>query len=211
MTDAPDITIVGDARLRSPADGSAGGSRAEPELIPALEALLIVADGGLTTGALASALGRAPADVEAALALIGHDHDNAGRGMRLRETGSGWRWFAAPEYADLVRRVLIEQRPARLSQAALETLAVVAYRQPVSRSKISAIRGVGVDAVMRTLVGRSLVAERGIDPVNGAVLYGTTDEFLDVLGLKHLSQLPPVAEHLPDVDTVVTSHALTSM
>ena len=210
MTDEADITHAAPGRVGR-ADTPAGGPTARPELIPALEALLIVAEAGQTTAALAAVLGRAPADVAAALTSISQDHDTAGHGMRLRETGSGWQWFAAPEYADLVRRAMTEQRPARLSQAALETLAVVAYRQPVSRSTISAIRGVGVDAVLRTLLGRGLVEERGSDPAHGAVLYGTTDEFLDVLGLKHLSQLPPIAERLPEVENVLGSAALTSI
>jgi len=122
------------------------------------------------------------------------------RGFALRQVGEGWRVYSAPAMADVVGRFVIDGQTARLTQAALETLAVVAYRQPVSRGQVSAVRGVNVDGVMRTLTSRGLVAEVDHDPVTGAVLFGTTGYFLERMGMVSLDELPPLAPHLPGLD-----------
>ncbi|MDQ4086356.1 MAG: SMC-Scp complex subunit ScpB, partial [Actinomycetota bacterium] len=124
------------------------------------------------------------------------------RGFDLREVGGGWRFYTRAEYAPVVERFVLEGQQARLTQAALETLAVVAYRQPVSRARVSAIRGVNVDGVMRTLVTRGLVEEAGSDTETGAVLYRTTSYFLERMGLRSLDALPDIAPLLPDMADV---------
>ena len=124
------------------------------------------------------------------------------RGFELREAGGGWRIYSAAAYADVVGRFVVDGQQARLTQAALETLAVVAYRQPVTRGQVSAVRGVNVDSVVRTLTSRGLVAEVGTDPSTGAVLYGTTGYFLERMGLTSLDELPPLAPYLPEFDAL---------
>ena len=177
----------------------------------ATEALLVVAEGAVTTDLVAQALGVPAEVVLEVLSGIALEYESAGRGMRLRQTAAGWQWFAATEYTDLVRQTFMEQRSARLSQAALETLAVVAYRQPVSRSRVSSIRGVGVDAVMRTLVSRGLVEEVGVEDGTGAILYGTSEAFLTSLGLRSLTELPDLSDQLPDIDSIFDLNDVTSM
>ncbi len=167
---------------------------------PALEAVLLVADQPLDTAVLAAAVD-CPADaVERALTSLAESYDDGGRGFELRRVGGGWRLFSRAEYADVVERFVLDGRRARLTQAGLETLAVVAYRQPVSRSLVSAIRGVNVDGVMRTLLTRALVEETGTDPTSGAVLYGTSAYFLERMGLTDLDELPALAPFLPADD-----------
>lgn len=122
------------------------------------------------------------------------------RGFELREVGGGWRFYSSPLYADVVGAFIVDGQSARLSQAALETLAVVAYRQPVTRGQVSQIRGVNVDSVMKTLSSRGLVTEVG--ELGGAVLYGTTTEFLERLGLSSLDELPPLAPFLPALNDI---------
>ncbi|MCL1900553.1 MAG: SMC-Scp complex subunit ScpB [Promicromonosporaceae bacterium] len=171
-----------------------------------LEALLIVAAEPVSTARLAVIAARPPAEVAGALQALAAEYRGQGggrpRGFELREGVTGWRLYSSPDYAEAVASLLLEGATSRLSQAALETLAVVAYRQPVTRGQISAVRGVNVDGVMRTLLARDLVAEVGADPGTGAVLFGTTPEFLDRLGLASLADLPPIAPHLPDLDTL---------
>ncbi len=170
------------------------------ELRPALEAVLMVADQPLDHLSLASAVGY-PADaVVAALETLAEEYAEQGRGFELREIGGGWRYFTREEYADAVERFVLDGQQARLTQAALETLAVVAYRQPVSRGRVSAIRAVNVDGVMRTLLTRGLVEEAGIEPESGAVLYGTSAYFLERMGLDSLDELPELAPYLPEMD-----------
>jgi len=125
-------------------------------------------------------------------------YDEAGRGFELREVAGGWRFYTRASCAAYVERFVLDGQQARLTQAALETLAVVAYRQPVSRARVSAVRGVNCDGVMRTLVLRGLIAEDGTDPDTGAILFGTTSYFLERLGLASLADLPPLAPFLPD-------------
>jgi segregation and condensation protein B len=152
----------------------------------------------MPTAELAQAVRAPVALVERALAHLAEFYDETGRGFELRYVGGGWRYWTRAEHAELIGGWLIEGQHAKLSQAALETLAVVAYLQPISRSRVSAVRGVNVDGVLRTLVTRDLVHEVDRDPETGAMLFGTTGEFLERLGLAGLNDLPPIAPHLPD-------------
>jgi segregation and condensation protein B len=170
------------------------------ELRPALEAVLLVADQPLDAATLAAAVAHPIPDVESALTGLAAAYDDEGRGFELRQVGGGWRYFTREEYADAVERFVLDGQQARLTQAALETLAVVAYRQPVSRGRVSAIRGVNVDGVMRTLLTRGLVEEAGTEPVSGAVLYRTGAYFLERMGLASLDELPELAPFLPPDD-----------
>ena len=144
------------------------------ELRPALEAVLMVADQPLDHLTLAQAVGHPPPDVEKALAELAQEYTDQERGFELRNVGGGWRYFTREAFAPAVERFVLDGQQARLTQAALETLAVVAYRQPVSRSRVSAIRGVNVDGVVRTLLTRGLVEEAGVDAESGAILYRTS-------------------------------------
>jgi segregation and condensation protein B len=170
------------------------------ELVPALEAVLMVADQPLDHLVLAEAVGHPPADVQEALRRLAASYDEQGRGFELRHVGGGWRYYTREAYAPAVERFVIGGQQARLTQAALETLAVVAYKQPISRGRISAIRGVNVDGVMRTLVTRGLVEEAGADSETGAVLYRTSSYFLERMGLADITELPDLAPHLPDLE-----------
>ncbi len=170
----------------------------------ALEAVLMVADEPIPVVELAAALAVPVDEVRSALHELAAEYrgDDGGRprGFELREAGGGWRVYSAPAHADVVGRFVQGGQTARLTQAALETLAVIAYRQPVSRGQVSAVRGVNVDGVVRTLVARGLVAEVGQDPHTGAGLFGTTGYFLERMGFTSLDELPPLAPHLPDMD-----------
>jgi segregation and condensation protein B len=123
-------------------------------------------------------------------------------GIDLREAGGGWRMYTRARFAPYVERLLLDGARSKLTRAALETLAVVAYRQPVTRARVSAVRGVNVDAVMRTLLARGLITEAGADVDTGAVTFATTELFLERLGLTSLTDLPDIAPLLPDVDTI---------
>lgn len=166
----------------------------------ALEAVLMVVDEPVSVLALASALEQPVADVEAALAELEEGYTAQNRGFTLREVGGGWRMYSRHEYAPVVERFVLDGQQARLTQASLETLAVIAYRQPVSRSRVAAVRGVNVDGVIRTLTTRGLIEEVGHDPESTATLYGTTSYFLERLGLGSLDELPALAPYLPEVD-----------
>lgn len=168
----------------------------------ALEAVLMVVEEPIDEVALASALTVPVSRVRELLAELVADYDEAGRGFELRQVAGGWRIYSRAEYHEVVERFVLDGQTARLTQAALETLAIVAYRQPVSRARVSAIRGVSVDAVMRTLVTRGLVEESGHDPETGAVLYRTTAYFLQRIGLASLDELPALAPYLPEVDAL---------
>jgi segregation and condensation protein B len=173
-----------------------GGARA------ALEAILMVVEHPVDEMSLASALALPLERVTELLAELVADYDQAQRGFELRRVAGGWRVFSRAEHAPVVERFVLDGQTARLSQAALETLAIVAYRQPVSRARVSAVRGVNVDAVMRTLVTRGLVEEAGNDAETGAVLFRTTEMFLHKLGLAALDELPALAPYLPEVDAL---------
>ncbi|MGY4768487.1 SMC-Scp complex subunit ScpB [Kribbella sp. CWNU-51] len=168
----------------------------------ALEAILMVTDEPLPVLTLARAVGRPTGDVSAALATLAEEYNEQGRGFDLREVGGGWRYYTRVEAAPYVERFVLDGQQARLTQAALETLAVVAYKQPVSRARVSAIRGVNVDGVVRTLVARGLVEEAGADTESQATLYRTTSYFLERMGMQSLDDLPELAPYLPDMDDI---------
>jgi segregation and condensation protein B len=172
---------------------------AEPSLSAAIEAVLLVVDEPVTEVTLAQVLERPRREVAGVLGQLAAEYTAAGRGFELREIAGGWRLYTRADCAPVVERFVRDGQQARLTQAALETLAVVAYRQPVSRSRVSAVRGVNCDGVMRTLATRGLVEEAGIDAETGATLYRTTSYFLERLGMASLSELPPLAPFLPDV------------
>jgi segregation and condensation protein B len=168
----------------------------------ALEAVLMVVEEPVDEASLASALGITVDRVALLLAELAQEYDRDGRGFELRHVAGGWRIYSRAEYAPVVERFVLDGQTAKLTQAALETLAIVAYRQPVSRARVGAVRGVNVDAVMRTLVSRGLVEEAGNDPETGAVLYRTTQYFLHRIGLRNLDELPALAPFLPEVDAL---------
>lgn len=171
--------------------------RTPEELQSALEALLLIADEPISETELASALRTPVRQVTEALhALVGF-YDETGRGFELRSVAGGWRYYTREEHAELISGYVLEGQHAKLSQAALETLAVVAYLQPVSRSRVSAVRGVNVDGVMRTLLTRELVVETGNEE-SGATLFSTTDYFLERMGINSLDELPEIAPYLPE-------------
>ena len=169
------------------------------ELRPALEAVLMVADQPLDQVTLATAVGYPVTEVVAALTTLAGEYDEQGRGFELRNVAGGWRFYTRDDYASVVEKFVLDGQQARLTQAALETLAVVAYKQPVSRARVSAVRGVNVDGVMRTLLTRGLVEEAGNDHETGAHLYRTSSYFLERIGLTSIADLPDLAPFLPDM------------
>ncbi len=170
------------------------------ELRPALEAVLMVADQPLDDATLATAVGYPVPEVVEALTALAEEYDESERGFELRNVAGGWRYYTREAFAPVVERFVLDGQQARLTQAALETLAVVAYKQPVSRSRVSAIRGVNVDGVMRTLLTRGLVEEAGTDHETGAHLYRTSSYFLERIGVSSLDDLPELAPLLPGMD-----------
>lgn len=163
-----------------------------------IEAILMVVDEPVTEITLASVL-QVPVDqVQAALNALAPSYVD--RGFTLKAINGGWRFYSHPDCSDVVEKFVLDGQQNRLTQAALETLAVIAYRQPISRARVSAIRGVNVEAVMKTLITRGLVEEYGVENETGAILYKTTSYFLERLGLNALTDLPPLAPHLPDID-----------
>lgn len=170
-----------------------------PSLAAALEALLLLADEPLTLVALAEATRCPVEEVEAAVLALAAEYTESMRGFDLREVAGGWRYYTRAECSPLIERHVRDGQQARLTQAALETLAVIAYRQPVSRGRVSAVRGVNVDGVIRTLLSRALIEEAGHEAESNAILYRTTSLFLERLGIASLEDLPPIAEHLPDL------------
>ncbi len=167
-----------------------------------LEAILLIVDEPQSLVALAAAVGSPVAAVRQAVASLVADYDGAAggprRGFELREVGGGWRLYVRAEHDALVSEFVGAQAPSRLSQAALETLAVIAYKQPVSRGQVASIRAVNVDSVVRTLLARGLIGEVGQDSETGAILYGTTDALLVSLGINSLDELPPISPLLED-------------
>ncbi|MGW1739175.1 SMC-Scp complex subunit ScpB [Nocardia sp. NPDC001965] len=174
----------------------------DDEFRAALEALLLVVDTPAPVEQLATALDEAPHRVERTLREMSAELASRRSGIDLRFAGDGWRFYTRSEYAPYVERMLLDGARSKLTRAALETLAVVAYRQPVTRARVSAVRGVNVDGVMRTLLARGLITEAGTDPETNGTLYGTTELFLERIGLASLSDLPPLAPLLPGVDLI---------
>ncbi|HEX6871899.1 MAG TPA: SMC-Scp complex subunit ScpB [Micromonosporaceae bacterium] len=184
------------ADLPNPDDFEPG--LAEPELRGALEAILLVIDEPVTTSLLAQVLEEPAFRLEHALQALATEYQAAGRGFELRQVAGGWRLYTRGEYANYVERFVLDGQQIRLTQAALETLAVVAYKQPVTRSRVSAIRGVNCDGVIKTLVTRGLVEECGTDQDSGAHLYQTTRLFLEKVGINSVADLPSLGPFLPD-------------
>ncbi|HEV7650570.1 MAG TPA: SMC-Scp complex subunit ScpB [Actinophytocola sp.] len=174
----------------------------DDELEKALEALLLVVDTPVEEDVLAGSvgveLGRVTGTLERMAAYLG-EHE---RGFDLRRAGGGWRYYTRDKYAPYVEKMLLDGQRAKLTRAALETLAVIAYRQPVTRARVAAVRGVNCDGVIRTLLARGLVEETGTDLETGGYLYRTTELFLERLGLSSLEDLPPIAPLLPEVDSI---------
>ncbi|MFM7146217.1 MAG: SMC-Scp complex subunit ScpB [Actinomycetales bacterium] len=170
-----------------------------PSLSAALEALLLIADEPMTSVTLAQAVRRPVDQVEERLIALAEEYAEQGRGFDLRLVAGGWRFYTRTQCAPLIERWVVDGQQARLTQASLETLAVIAYRQPVSRGRVSAVRGVNVDGVIRTLLSRGLIEEAGTDKESGSILYRTTPVFLERLGLASLDELPPLADHLPEL------------
>jgi segregation and condensation protein B len=178
------------------------GPVSDEDLRSAVEAILLVVDTPVGEVTLAQVLERPTATIRAALEELAADYTVRSRGMELRRVAGGWRLYTRDAYAPYVERFVLDGQQARLTQAALETLAVVAYRQPVTRARISGIRGVGVDGVIRTLVTRGLIEECGAEQESGAHLYRTTTLFLEKLGLDSLEQLPSLAPLLPEIEAL---------
>ena len=165
----------------------------------ALEAILFLSDEPLTSGVLAQAVELGRRDVERILRELASSYEARGAGLVLREVAAGWRLLTHPECAPFVEQFVLSSRSARLTKASLETLAIVAYKQPVTRHQVASIRGVDSDGVLRALTERGLVEEVGRDEGPGRpILYGTTSAFLERLGLVSLADLPPVAPLLGD-------------
>ena len=182
------------------AGGAAAPSKTVPaeDLRPALEAILLVVDEPVGEVMLAQVLELPTERIAAELEALAAEYAAHARGFELRRAAGGWRLYTRPDYAAYVERFVLDGQSVRLTQAALETLAVIAYKQPVTRSRISAIRGVNCDGVIRTLVTRGLIEECGTEPETGAHLYRTSVLFLEKLGLDSVEQLPPLAPFLPD-------------
>ena len=168
------------------------------EVERSIEAILMVVDEPVTEIVLAQVLERPVEEIEAALLVLEGSYEE--RGFCLRKINGGWRFYSHPSYSTVVEKFVLDGQQSRLTQAALETLSVIAYRQPVSRARVSAIRGVNVEAVMKTLITRGLVEESGLEHETGAILYKTTSYFLERLGLNSLEDLPALAPYLPDLD-----------
>jgi len=169
-----------------------------PGVRASLEAILLVADEPVPEVLLAQVLERPRGEIDAALRALAAEYAADGRGFDLREIAGGWRFYTREDCAPLVERFVRDGQEVRLTQAALETLAVIAYRQPVSRARVSAVRGVNCDGVIRTLVLRGLVEDSGTDQETGAILYRTTGYFLERLGMASLDELPDLAPFLPE-------------
>ncbi|WP_449278876.1 SMC-Scp complex subunit ScpB [Leucobacter sp. GX24907] len=213
LADAEDTAEQADAEhtegaADQPGDGTAVPAstvdrvRSEHALEQQLEALLMIAESPLSDVDLATATDRPVREVRRALQTLTADYNGESlgprRGFEIREVASGFRFYVRESLDPLISDFVHQRSPARLSQAALETLAVVAYRQPISRGAIASIRAVNVDSVVRTLVGRGLIVEAGHDPETGAVLYGTDEMLLEHLGITSLEELPPIAPLLDD-------------
>lgn len=170
------------------------------EVERSIEAILMVVDEPVTEITLAQVLERPIDEIDAALVKLSASYEE--RGFLLKRINGGWRFYSSPEQSQVVEKFVLDGQQSRLTQAALESLAVVAYRQPVSRARVSAIRGVNVEAVMKTLITRGLVQELALEHETGAILYGTTSYFLERLGLNSLEDLPALAPYLPNLDSL---------
>jgi len=213
LADDPVLPEEGAAVLAPAADAGedagegADSAEALPELDDvefeaAIEALLLVVDTPVEEEVMATALGSSVGRVTETLRAYADRLAERQSGIDLRRIGGGWRFYTRDRYAPYVERMLLDGQRAKLTRAALETLAVIAYRQPVTRARVAAVRGVNCDGVIRTLLARGLVEETGTDLETGGYLYRTTELFLERLGLSSLDELPPIAPLLPEVDTI---------
>jgi segregation and condensation protein B len=177
----------------------------EDSIEGALEAILMVTDAPISLVALATALEIPVNQVRDAVIKLRDDYDGqdgiSARGFELREVAGGWRIYVRQNYDWAVKMFIANENPTKLSQAALETLSVIAYKQPIARGQIASIRGVNVDSVVRTLTSRGLVTELYTDSETGAIHYGTTSLLLEQLGINSLDQLPPISPYLPDINS----------
>lgn len=222
-TGAPDAAISADADAVPAADAArvAAPQTATPAPGPddaaavarRLEAILLVVDEPQSLVSLAAAVAAPVPTVRRAVAALVADYDGESggprRGFELREVGGGWRLYVREEYDDVVGDFVTTQAPTRLSQAALETLAVIAYKQPVTRGQVASIRAVNVDSVVRTLLARGLITEVFTDPDTGAIHYGTTDQLLVNLGINSLDELPHISPLLDDGSNGFDGEVLT--
>jgi segregation and condensation protein B len=192
--DLPGIDLGIDIAGSAPMDADKLGS--------VLEALLLVVDTPVSVEALAAASEQPVYRIAAKLQQMADELTERDSGIDLRKTSEGWRMYTRARFAPYVETLLLDGARSKLTRAALETLAVVAYRQPVTRARVSAVRGVNVDAVMRTLLARGLITEAGVDDDTGAATFATTELFLERLGLTSLADLPDIAPLLPDVDAI---------
>jgi segregation and condensation protein B len=198
MTEIPEV----DEAPAPPSTNDLPDLTQDAALDAALESLLLVVDSPAPEEVLATAVQQPVARVTEALHRLSTRYTATGSGIDLRRVGEGWRLYTRDEHAPFVERLLLDGQRARLTRAALETLAVIAYRQPVTRSRVAAVRGVNVDGVIRTLLARGLIQEHGTDPDTGGMRYGTTELFLERLGLSSVDELPPIAPLLPEVDAI---------
>jgi segregation and condensation protein B len=177
----------------------------DDELTEAVEAVLMVADQPVSVVSLAQVTNQPTKKISDTLSALKRHYDGddttTRRGFELREVGGGWRIYARRDWDELIMRFVHDDSPQRLSQAALETLAVVAYKQPVTRPQVSAVRAVNVDSVMRTLLARGLITEASTDPETGAIFYETTPLLLEYLGIESIADLPPLSPLLDDGST----------
>lgn len=167
-----------------------------------VESLLFVSDEVLSVARLAEVTELSQTEVRQALAALGSDYEREERGFVLREVAGGWRLFSHPAYAEQIERLVLSWDSRRLSQAALEVLAIAAYRQPVTRAQINAVRGVNSEAALSSLVDKGIIREVGRDKSPGQpILYGTSELFLERFGLRSLEDLPPLEEFAPDEES----------
>ncbi|MGN6607221.1 MAG: SMC-Scp complex subunit ScpB [Jatrophihabitans sp.] len=201
-------TVTDETVEAQPVDDAEAGEEQQLEVLDpatvrgAVEAILFVVDAPVTLAALATAVAQPVPAIEQAIETLRADYDDRHAGIEIRDVAGGVRIYTRAEHARFVEQFLMEGQRSKLSQAALETLAVIAYRQPVTRSRVSAIRGVNVDGVVRTLLTRGLIVEVGTEPETGAGLFGTTELFLEKMGLQSVDDLPSLAPLLPDLDAL---------
>ena len=177
----------------------------QDEVLPAVEAILMVTDVPISLVALATALEQPVNIIRDAVLSLKADYDGVDgsrpRGFELREVGGGWRIFVRSDFDWAVKMFIANENPTKLSQAALETLAVIAYKQPISRGAVASIRAVNVDTVFKTLLSRGLISELYTDSETGAVHFGTTDLMLELLGINSLDELPQISPYLPGANS----------
>ncbi|HET9140917.1 SMC-Scp complex subunit ScpB [Actinophytocola sp.] len=198
--EAPDAASEDAAEV--PMAGDVPELTEDAELEAALESLLLVVDSPAEEDLLATVVGAPVERVRETLRRMADAYTDQGRGIDLRHVGGGWRFYTRDRFAPFVEKLLLDGQRSRLTRAALETLAVIAYRQPVTRARVAAVRGVNVDGVIRTLLARGLIEETGTDRDTGGILYRTTELFLERIGLSSLEELPPIAPLLPEVDAI---------